>query len=185
MSSKSDIVNTSRTRENIAVEYIAPDVLVKYERNSRTHSAAQIEQIKKSITEFGFTNPVLIDENNVLIAGHGRVEAATQLELDSIPSIRLVGLSESQKKALRIADNKLPLNAGWDEEQLKLEMFELQSDDFRLDLLGFTADELEYFMEDIDIDGFFNEVDEEPKEEEEPEKRTITCPHCGEEIEVE
>jgi ParB-like chromosome segregation protein Spo0J len=181
---KSDIQDTRACEGNITIEYVRVDDVVKYQRNSRTHSAAQVEQIKKSIQEFGFTNPVIFDENNVLIAGHGRIEAATQLKLEKVPGIRLVGLSEVQKKALRIADNKLPLNAGWDEEQLKLEIIDLQAEDFHLDLLGFTPDELEFYTQDIDIDGFFEEVESEAEAKEEEEPKKIKCPHCGEMIEV-
>lgn len=185
-SSNTDIMDTRAHAQEIHIEYISPNVLVKYEHNSRTHSAHQVEQIKKSITEFGFTNPVLIDEDNVLIAGHGRVEAALQLKLNSVPAIRLTGLPNAKKKALRIADNKLPLNAGWDEEQLKLEVLDLQAENFDLDILGFSSDELSYYVNDIDIDGFFEKDEEaEGSNEKEDTARTIICPHCGKEIEVE
>lgn len=181
---KADILNTRAHAQEIHIEYISPKTPVRYARNSRTHSAAQVDQIKKSILEFGFTNPVLLDEDNVLIAGHGRIEAALQLKLDSIPAIRLIGLPESKKKALRIADNKLPLNAGWDEEQLKLEIIDLQADAFNLAILGFSPDELSYYTGEIDIDGFFEE-NQDPQEKEDKTPKTIICPHCGKEFEVE
>ena len=126
------------------IEYLKLDKLSAYETNSRTHSDDQIDQIAASITEFGFTNPILIDENNVIIAGHGRLEAAKQLKLDEAPCLRLSHLSEAQKKAYVIADNKLALNAGWDDELLKSEIEALQMMDFDIDLLGFDASEIQF-----------------------------------------
>ena len=124
------------------IEYLKLDKLSAYETNSRTHSDDQIDQIAASITEFGFTNPILIDENNVIIAGHGRSEAAKQLKLDEAPCLRLSHLSEAQKKAYVIADNKLALNAGWDEELLRQEIEALRELDFDINLLGFDSIEL-------------------------------------------
>lgn len=168
------------------LQYISPRQLVNYQHNSRTHSDSQIEQIKKSILEFGFTNPVLIDEENVLIAGHGRTAAALQLQLDYIPAIRLIGLPEAKKKALRIADNKLPLNAGWDDEQLKIEVFDLKEENFNLDVLGFSNDELSCYLEDVNIDDFFEKVEKsQQSEQKQKQSKTINCPHCGKDIEVE
>ena len=116
--------------------------LIPYARNSRTHSEAQVAQIAASIKEFGFTNPVLIDEDGGIIAGHGRVLAARKLSLDEVPTIALEGLTKTQRQAYVIADNKLALNSGWDEELLKVELEELQGDGFDIELLGFDADEL-------------------------------------------
>jgi DNA modification methylase len=116
--------------------------LIPYARNSRTHSDAQVAQIAGSIREFGFTNPVLIDAENGIIAGHGRVLAAGKIGLAEVPCIRLAHLTETQKRAYIIADNKLALNAGWDEEMLALELGELADLDFDMDLIGFTEDEL-------------------------------------------
>ena len=99
--------------------------LIPYARNPRTHSDAQIAQIAGSIREFGFTNPVLIDEKGGLIAGHGRVLGARQLGMTQVPTITLTGLTEVQRRAYVIADNKLALNAGWDPELLRLELGEL------------------------------------------------------------
>lgn len=121
--------------------------LIPYVNNTRTHSDEQVQQIASSIKEFGFTNPVLLDENNGIIAGHGRIMGAKLLQLDEIPTITLKGLSEAQIKAYIIADNKLALNAGWDEELLKLEIEALHDMDFNIDILGFSLDELE----DLDI----------------------------------
>ena len=136
----------SKQTENRKIEYIAIDALKEYERNTRTHDAEQVEQLKRSITEFGFTNPVLIDENNVIIAGHGRRSAARELGMSEVPCLRLIGLTESQKKALRIADNQLALNAGWDEEMLRIELADLKTENFDIDLIGFSLEELEQYL---------------------------------------
>lgn len=136
----------SKQTEKRKLEYIAIDALKEYERNTRTHSDEQVEQLKRSITAFGFTNPVLIDENNEIIAGHGRRIAAHELGMSEVPCLRLIGLTESQKKALRIADNQLALNAGWDEEMLRIELADLKTEDFNLDLIGFSIDELEQYL---------------------------------------
>ena len=127
------------------IESLPIERLIPYARNSRTHSDAQIAQVAASIREFGFTNPVLIDAEDGIIAGHGRVLAARKLGLDKVPCIRLAHLSETQKRAYIIADNKLALNAGWDEEMLGLELAELREEDFDLGLLGFTEGELGEF----------------------------------------
>lgn len=116
--------------------------LVAYNRNARQHSPQQIAQIVASITEFGFTNPLLIDENNTLIAGHGRLEAAKFLGMPQLPAIVLRGLSDAQKAALRIADNKLALNATWDDALLRTELTDLRNNGFDLSLTGFGEDEL-------------------------------------------
>lgn len=124
------------------IESIRVDALIPYARNPRTHSEEQVAQIAASIREFGWTNPVLIDEQSSVIAGHGRLSAARKLGLAEVPAIRLSGLTEAQKRALVIADNKLAMNAGWDEELLRLELEELQSLGFDLDLTGFSSLEL-------------------------------------------
>ena len=127
------------------IEQIKTSALIPYARNSRTHSEAQVAQIAGSIREFGFTNPVLIDAENGIIAGHGRIMAAQKLGLAEVPCIRLDHLTETQRKAYIIADNKLALNAGWDEEMLGLELAELREEDFDLGLLGFDESELGSF----------------------------------------
>jgi ParB-like chromosome segregation protein Spo0J len=119
------------------IEKIAITDLIPYARNSRTHSDAQVAQIAASIKEFGFTNPVLIDGDGGIIAGHGRVMAARKLKMSEVPCIRLSHLSDTQKRAYIIADNKLALNAGWDEELLGLELTDIDNDDFDIDLTGF------------------------------------------------
>ena len=128
------------------IEAIPINDLVPYARNSRTHSDAQVAQIAASIKEFGFTNPVLIDADGGIIAGHGRVLAARVLKLDTVPCIRLSHLTETQKRAYVIADNKLALNAGWDAEALRIEMGDL--DGFDLLLTGFTQEEVDAFAFD-------------------------------------
>ena len=122
------------------IEQVSTDKLIPYANNARTHSESQVAQIVASIRQFGFNNPVLIDENSTIIAGHGRVLAATKLELESVPCIRLSHLNESQRKAYIIADNKIALNSGWDEELLRLELEGLT--DIDQIATGFTADEL-------------------------------------------
>ena len=124
------------------IEQISIETLIPYANNARTHSEAQVAQIAASIREFGFNNPVLIDEQSGIIAGHGRVLAARKLELDSVPCIRLNHLSETQRRAYIIADNKLAINAGWDDELLALEFEGLGEEGFDLELTGFTLDEI-------------------------------------------
>lgn len=151
------------------VEWLELNGLIPYAKNSRTHSEAQVAQIAGSIKEFGFNNPVLIDEDNGIIAGHGRVLAAQKLGLQAVPCIRLAHLSETQRKAYVIADNRLALNAGWDDSMLTLELQDLKAEDFNLDLLGFEADELNALLNPIkETEGLTDEdavpeVPEEPK----------------------
>jgi ParB-like chromosome segregation protein Spo0J len=131
------------TDDKPKIEMMRTADLIPYARNSRTHSEAQVAQIAGSIREFGFTNPVLIDAENGIIAGHGRVMAAQLIGKDKLPCIRLTHLTETQRRAYIIADNKLALNAGWDEALLGLELADLREADFDLDVLGFDADEIE------------------------------------------
>lgn len=122
--------------------------LIPYINNARTHSEAQVKQIASSIQEFGFTNPILIDEDNGIIAGHGRLLAAELLSIDAVPVYILKGLTPVQKKAYVIADNQLALNAGWDEEMLAMEIEFLEEADFNIDLLGFEDDFLDMVLGD-------------------------------------
>ena len=149
------------------LESISIDALIPYARNSRTHSDAQVAQIAASIKEFGFTNPVLIDEDGGIIAGHGRTLAARKLGLDEVPCLRLSYLSEAQKKAYVIADNKLALNAGWDDDMLKVELSELKDLEFDLSLIGFDANELANLLEPEQVEGLTDE-DEVPELPETP-----------------
>lgn len=139
------------------IEQVKLDALIPYARNSRTHSDAQVAQIAASIKEFGFTNPVLIDETGSIIAGHGRVMAARKLAITDIPSIRLTHLTEAQKKAYVIADNKLALNAGWDDEMLAVELTDLKDMDFNLDLTGFSAEEIDTLLTPTIVEGLTDE----------------------------
>jgi len=116
--------------------------LIPYARNSRTHSEEQVTQIASSIREFGFTNPIIVDQQNNIIAGHGRILAANKLKIKEVPCVVVTGWTEAQKKAYIIADNKLALNAGWDEKMLSLEFDELQELGFDLSLTGFSGDEI-------------------------------------------
>ena len=124
--------------------------LIPYARNSRTHSDAQVAQIAASIKEFGWTNPVLLDGDNGIIAGHGRVMAAQKLGETQVPTIELGHLNPNQKRAYIIADNKLALNAGWDEQMLALEIQDLKDVGYDLELLGFDLNELQSIDDDDD-----------------------------------
>ena len=150
------------------VEWLETATLIPYAKNSRTHSEAQVAQIAGSIKEFGFNNPVLIDEDNGIIAGHGRVMAAQKLGLQAVPCIRLAHLSETQRKAYVIADNRLALNAGWDDQMLTVELQELNAESFDLSLLGFEADELNALLNPINETEGLTDEDAVPEVPEEP-----------------
>ena len=167
--------------KNHKYEQIKVSELKGYEKNARIHSAEQVQQVVNSIKEFGFTNPVLIDEENILIAGHGRTEAAKILGLEQVPAIRLNGLTDAQKKALRIADNQLALNATWDEDLLAAELEEIHLENFDLDLLGFDDDFLGNLLSDSDENYEDENEKEAPKDFEEvkEEKLNHKCPRCG------
>lgn len=139
------------------IEYVETAKLVPYARNSRTHSDEQVAQISASIKEFGFTNPVLIDQEGVIIAGHGRTMAAQRLEMKEVPCLRLGHLTDAQKKAYVIADNKLALNAGWDDDMLAIELKELNEADFDLSLTGFADDELAALLAEAVEEGLTDE----------------------------
>ena len=150
------------------IEYIKTGELQGYEANTRTHSPEQVEQLANSITEFGFTNPVLIDGERQIIAGHGRLAAAKKLSMDEIPCIVLDHLTEDQRRAYVIADNKLALNAGWDEDLLKIELNALESLGFDLTIIGFNAEELDDLVLEEDIDAFLTDEDEVPEVPDDP-----------------
>jgi DNA modification methylase len=122
------------------------DRLIPFARNARTHSDEQVAQIAASIAEFGWTNPILAGADGIVIAGHARLLAARKLGLAEVPVIVLDHLTKSQRRALVIADNRLALNAGWDEEMLRVELDALREDDFNLDVLGFADDEMEALL---------------------------------------
>lgn len=144
---------------SLSIDYVPTTDLLPYAMNSRTHSDEQVAQIAASIKEFGFTNPILIDDAAGIIAGHGRLMAAKKLKLDEVPTITLKGLTEAQKKAYVIADNKLALNAGWDTEALTAELRRLQELDFNLDLIGFDSDQLAQLLEPEQVEGLTDEDD--------------------------
>jgi site-specific DNA-methyltransferase (adenine-specific) len=150
------------------VKYRKVEDLIPYVNNSRKHSDEQVAQISASIKEFGWTNPILIDGTNSIIAGHGRLMAARKLKMDEVPTIEISHLTDTQRKALVIADNKLALNADWDNTLLTIELDDLLKDGFALDILGFNQDELAALLEPEQVDGLTDEdavpeVPEEPK----------------------
>ncbi len=150
------------------IELKKVDELIPYSKNARLHSEAQVAQIAASIIEFGFTNPVLIDGKKGIIAGHGRLMAAKKLGLKEVPVVVLDHLSETQKKAYIIADNKLAENAGWDEEILASELADLKEEKFNLDLIGFEDQELEEIFSNLYNKDEEQEAEEIPEVEEKP-----------------
>jgi len=139
------------------IKQVKIEKLIPYARNARTHSDEQVAQIAASIKEFGWTNPILVDGDKGIIAGHGRLAAARKLGMTEVPVIELAHLTETQKKALILADNKLSLNAGWDNEMLMLEIKELELEGFDLGLTGFDAEELEALTPVEVTDGLVDE----------------------------
>jgi ParB-like chromosome segregation protein Spo0J len=160
------------------VEQWPIDKLIPYAKNSRTHSEEQVAQIAASIKEWGFTTAVLVDESGSIIAGHGRLMAARKLGMASLPVMVAKGWSDAQKKAYVIADNKLAMNAGWDNEMLALEFSELQGMDFDLDLTGFKAEEIQALQPPDFQPG--TEDDQGKLDQLDP--KYIACPHCGKEF---
>lgn len=149
---------------SLKLTYHYTDKITAYKSNSRTHSDHQVAQIAASIMEFGFTNPILLDENQTVIAGHGRLAAAQKLGIDKVPTIILAGLTDSQKKAYVIADNKLALNAGWDYETLKAELSYLEDSQFDVNIIGFNPAELaELFAEGALSTNAYDEWDDMPE----------------------
>jgi len=147
--------------ENSQIEYVSIKAINPYTKNARLHSEEQIENIMESITKFGFNNPILIDEKNIIIAGHGRYAAAKKLELSKIPIIVLSHLTEMQKKAYILADNKIALNATWEYDLLAEEIKKLDADDFDLDVIGFSDQELEGLLDN----SFSNDTNLDHKKE--------------------
>jgi len=147
------------------VEQVPTSDLIPYARNARTHSDAQVAQIAGSIQEFGFCNPVLIDGQNGIIAGHGRVRAADLLKLQTVPCIRLDHLTDAQKRAYILADNRIALSSGWDEAMLANELQDLHADEIDLGLTGFDADELSKLLglEELDGEAIGSEGGNEPE----------------------
>ena len=154
--------------------------LIPYANNSRTHNDEQISQICASINEYGFTNPILIDEKNSVIAGHGRLLAAKKLGLTEVPCIILSGLTKAQKKAYVIADNKIALNADWNFETLSLELENLKELGFDAKLIGFNDEELDALLGKNDV---LEDNDYEEPELKESKTKMHVCPNCGCEFE--
>lgn len=150
--------------------------LVPYARNSRTHSDAQVSQIAASIKEWGWTVPVLIDADGGLIAGHGRILAAQQLGIDDVPCMVADGWTDAQKQAYVIADNKMAMNAGWDDDMLRIELGELGDLDFDLTLTGFSVDEMTLIFDEPD---FAPGTEDDQGKLDELEPKMVTCPHCA------
>ena len=167
----------------LKINYRATGDLIPYINNSRTHSEQQIQQVASSIKEFGFTNPILVDEDNGIIAGHGRLLAAQKLGLDEVPTITLEGLTEAQRKAYVIADNQLALNADWDIDALKVEVDRLTELDFDLDLLGFDDDMLKNLTDTFEPN-FDPATEEEQGQLDELDPKYVDCPHCGKEFDL-
>lgn len=162
-----------KNQSSLVIVYKSLNSLISYAKNTRIHSDEQVKQIIASIGEYGWTNPVLIDEGGEIIAGHGRILAAEQSGIEQVPTITLCGLSESQKKAYRIADNKLPLNAGWDQELLTLELGDLLAENFDLSLTGFSSEEIDQML---NVDFLPGNEDDQGKLDHLDAK---LCPHCG------
>ena len=155
--------------------------LIPYARNSRTHSPQQVDKIAASIREFGFLNPIIVDGENGIIAGHGRVMAAQKLGLADLPVIEASHLTEAQRRAYVIADNRLALDAGWDNDMLKIELQDLDAQGFDLNLTGFEVGEMT---------ALFHQPNFEPGSEDDQGKldqldpKMIQCPHCGQDFDL-
>jgi ParB family chromosome partitioning protein len=158
---------------------VAIEQLIPYALNSRTHSDEQVAQLAASIREFGFTNPVLVDEENNLIAGHGRVMAARKLGLKEVPAVIVTGLDDRKRRALIIADNKLALNAGWDEQALRVELEDLAADFGGL--MGFSEDELAALLAEAN---FQPGTEDDQGKLDQLDPKYICCPHCGKEFDA-
>lgn len=161
----------------LTVAYVETQKLIPYVNNARVHDDYQINQIAASIREFGFNNPILTDGKNGVVAGHGRLAAAIKLGMEKVPVIELSHLSEAQKKAYILADNRIAENARWDHELLKIEAEEIKLGGIDIELTGFSPTEID----DFDLGSYFTEDEKRPEKISKPE--TITCPHCGETFE--
>jgi len=161
------------------LELIAIDKLIPYANNARTHSNDQIKKIQASLREFGFVNPVLIDKDCGIIAGHGRVEAAKREGMTEVPCVWVEHLTEAQKKAYILADNRIAEDAGWDMEVLKVELEGLQDINFDIDLIGFDNEEIQ------GITGEHESIDLDDYSDKDAGKTLCHCPKCGFEFEVE
>jgi DNA modification methylase len=150
------------------IEMVSIGQLLPYARNARTHDDAQVAQIAASIKEFGFNNPILIADDQSIVAGHGRLAAARKLGLAEVPVVRLSHLSDTQRKAYILADNRLALNAGWDNDLLKLELQELEIEGVDLEMLGFSKEELDGLLNSLEPTEGLTDEDAVPEPPEEP-----------------
>ena len=148
------------------IEQIKVDDLIPYVRNARTHSTEQIAQIAGSIKEFGFNNPILIDKDNGVIAGHGRLAAARKLKLESVPCVRLEHLTDAQRKAYILADNRIALNSDWETDLLATELEELKDLGVDLEGLGFNSDEIDALLNKIEGTEGLTDEDDAPEVQE-------------------
>jgi ParB-like chromosome segregation protein Spo0J len=155
--------------------------LIPYARNSRTHSEAQVGKIAASIKEFGFLNPIIVDGSNGIVAGHGRILAAQKLGLQQVPCIEAAHLTEAQKRAYVIADNRLALDAGWDNDLLKIELQDLDAQGFDLSLTGFEVGELTALFDQPD---FAPGTEDDQGKLDELSPKIVQCPHCGQEYDL-
>lgn len=163
------------------IDYIDIDKVIPYANNPRNNDGEAVDRVAASIAEYGFKNPIIIDKDNIVVAGHTRLKAAKKLNLNKVPVIKADDLTPAQVKAFRLAENRVSEYATWDNELLSIELEGLKDLDFDLDLTGFEDWELDNLLNpvsDDDLQDFFVEKEDKPKE---PKK--ITCPHCGEEFE--
>jgi ParB-like chromosome segregation protein Spo0J len=160
------------------IEQISTDKLIPYARNAKRHDAAQVSKLAGSIREFGFNNPVLIDKDNGIVAGHGRVMAAQKLELKTVPCIRLGHLTDTQRRAYILADNRLAeIGGGWDEEMMALELGDLRELDFDLDLIGLDAAQIEAALNPAEPN-FEPGTESDQGKLDQLEPKIVKCPQC-------
>lgn len=161
-------------------QLIAIDKLVPYINNARTHSKDQINKLRSSLREFGFVNPIIIDKDYGIIAGHGRVEAAKEEGYAEVPCVFADSLTEAQKKAYILADNRMALDADWDKDLLKNELDNLKQLDYNIELTGFELNEIDELFKAPDI----IDLDEQPNKPNNSEGKICHCPKCGFEFEA-
>lgn len=163
------------------------DDLIPYARNARTHSPEQVQKLAGSIKEFGFLNPVVISEDGGILAGHGRVMVAQKLGIKQVPCVVESHLTEAQRKAYILADNRLALDAGWDKEMLKIEISELKNMNFNLDQIGFDGVEIDEILKNNEVEKFTDDFTENKDtyskeldlDDFDQDKFQHTCPRCG------
>lgn len=160
--------------ENMDIVFQSIDDLIEYENNPRNNELA-IEKVAASIKQFGFKVPIIVDKHNIIVAGHTRLRAAKQLNMESVPTIRAADLTDAQVKAFRIADNRVTEESSWNWDKLRDELNALE-EDYDFSDLGF--EDYEISDEHVDIDDFFEDTDTKPAEPNEP--KEVKCPHCGE-----